>query len=199
MARERKAIKMAFRWRADDVPTLNAGLVVLWFSGDPDLSARKSYIFLIFQGRGIQTHVPLLIRACSKAVILLLLLLLIHCVLCISECFDNLHTKWKEKALYVSFWACMYFTLICVSCTSYCRYSRLHNLFLQNWNSYFQPMLLALFLTFKVDYRGPIISSYSSPVIWPSDIWNVCNTLWAFSSEICFVDRQQLIQTNIFM
>ena len=27
---------MAFRWRADDGPTLNAGLVALWFSGDPD-------------------------------------------------------------------------------------------------------------------------------------------------------------------
>ena len=28
-ARRRNAIKMAFRWRADDVPTLNAGLVTL--------------------------------------------------------------------------------------------------------------------------------------------------------------------------
>ena len=28
-ARQRNAIKMAFRWRADDGPTLNAGLVAL--------------------------------------------------------------------------------------------------------------------------------------------------------------------------
>ena len=27
---------MAFRWRADDGLTLNAGLVALWFSGDLD-------------------------------------------------------------------------------------------------------------------------------------------------------------------
>ena len=27
---------MAFRWRADDGPTLNAGLVALWFLGNPD-------------------------------------------------------------------------------------------------------------------------------------------------------------------
>ena len=29
LARQRNAIKMAFRWRADDGPTLNAGFVVL--------------------------------------------------------------------------------------------------------------------------------------------------------------------------
>ena len=28
-ARQRNAIRMAFRWRADDVPSLNAGLVAL--------------------------------------------------------------------------------------------------------------------------------------------------------------------------
>ena len=33
-ARQRN--KMAFRWRANDGPTLNAGLKALWFSGDPD-------------------------------------------------------------------------------------------------------------------------------------------------------------------
>ena len=27
---------MAIRWRADDGPTLNAGLVALWFPWDPD-------------------------------------------------------------------------------------------------------------------------------------------------------------------
>ena len=38
-ARQRSAIYMAFRWRADDGPTLKAVLVALWFcSGDPDLS-----------------------------------------------------------------------------------------------------------------------------------------------------------------
>ena len=40
---------MAFRWRADDGPTLNVGLVVLRISRDP---AKKFYILVIFQGRG---------------------------------------------------------------------------------------------------------------------------------------------------
>ena len=35
LARQRNAILMAFRWRADDGPTLNAGFVALWFSEDP--------------------------------------------------------------------------------------------------------------------------------------------------------------------
>ena len=35
---------MAFRWRADDGPTFNAGLVVLRISRDP---AKKFYIFVI--------------------------------------------------------------------------------------------------------------------------------------------------------
>ena len=35
-ARQRNAIEMAFRWRVDDGPTLNVGLVALWCSGDPD-------------------------------------------------------------------------------------------------------------------------------------------------------------------
>ena len=30
-ARQRSAIEVAFRWRADGGPTLNAGLVALWF------------------------------------------------------------------------------------------------------------------------------------------------------------------------
>ena len=34
--RQRNAIKMAFCWRVHDGPTLNAGLVASWFSGDPD-------------------------------------------------------------------------------------------------------------------------------------------------------------------
>ena len=39
---------MAFRWRADDGPTLSAGLVV-WIRSS---IAKKSYIFVIFQGGG---------------------------------------------------------------------------------------------------------------------------------------------------
>ena len=39
---------MAFRWRADDGPTLNAGLVAD-FSGDLDSVSKKPYIFVIFQ------------------------------------------------------------------------------------------------------------------------------------------------------
>ena len=35
-ARQRNAIGMAFCWRADGGPTLNAGLVVCGFTGDPD-------------------------------------------------------------------------------------------------------------------------------------------------------------------
>ena len=37
---------MAFRWRADDGPTLNAGLV---FQGLRTSLAKKPYIFVIFQ------------------------------------------------------------------------------------------------------------------------------------------------------
>ena len=36
LARHRNAIPMAFRWRADNGPPLNAGLVALRFLGDPD-------------------------------------------------------------------------------------------------------------------------------------------------------------------
>ena len=35
-ARQRNTIEMAFRWRANGGPTLNAGLVVCDFKGDPD-------------------------------------------------------------------------------------------------------------------------------------------------------------------
>ena len=50
LARQRNAIKMAFRWRADDGPTLNAGLVALWLSGDPD---RGSIVGFFFRGFGL--------------------------------------------------------------------------------------------------------------------------------------------------
>ena len=40
---------MVFHWRADDDPTLNAGLV---FQGFWTSIAKKPYIFVIFQGGG---------------------------------------------------------------------------------------------------------------------------------------------------
>ena len=43
---------MAFHWRADDGPTLNAGLVAAIFQGIRTSIARKPYIFVIFQGGG---------------------------------------------------------------------------------------------------------------------------------------------------
>ena len=45
---------MAFRWRADDGPTLNAGLVGLWWT----IIAKKPYILVIFQGGGSEPPVP---------------------------------------------------------------------------------------------------------------------------------------------
>ena len=57
---QRNAIEMAFCWWADG-PTLNAGLIALWFFQgiwDPDqYNAKKSYIFVIFQG-GSRPPVP---------------------------------------------------------------------------------------------------------------------------------------------
>ena len=41
---------MAFRWHADDGPTLNAGLVAVIFQGIRTFIARKPNIFVIFQG-----------------------------------------------------------------------------------------------------------------------------------------------------
>ena len=35
-AHQRNAIEMAFCWRVDNGPPLNAGLFALWFLGDPD-------------------------------------------------------------------------------------------------------------------------------------------------------------------
>ena len=43
---------MAFRWRADDGPTLNAGLVAVIFAGDPDLHCLKTLYFCDFSGEG---------------------------------------------------------------------------------------------------------------------------------------------------
>ena len=47
---------MAFRWRADDGPTLNAGLVAAIFQGIRTCIAREPYIFVIF--RGVRTPSP---------------------------------------------------------------------------------------------------------------------------------------------
>ena len=46
---------MAFRWRADDGPTLNPGLVAAIFQGIRTCVAGKPYIFVIFQGGGPDT------------------------------------------------------------------------------------------------------------------------------------------------
>ena len=60
-ARQQNAIKMVFRCRDDDGPTLNAGLVGFFFcccflffgfQGIRTSIARKSYTFVIFQGEG---------------------------------------------------------------------------------------------------------------------------------------------------
>ena len=68
-ALQRNAIEMAFRWRADDGPTLNAGLVALWFSGDPGQYYKEALYFVIFRGGGggggPDPLSPLWIRSCS--------------------------------------------------------------------------------------------------------------------------------------
>ena len=48
---------MAFCWRADDGPTLKAGLVACDFKGIQTSIAKKPYIFVIFQG-GSRTPGP---------------------------------------------------------------------------------------------------------------------------------------------
>ena len=48
LARQRNAITMAFRWRADDGPTLNAGRA----AGIRTNFAKKPYIFCDFRGGG---------------------------------------------------------------------------------------------------------------------------------------------------
>ena len=49
---QRNAIEMTFRWRADDGPTLNAGLLgsFVIFQGIRTSIANKPYIFVIFRG-----------------------------------------------------------------------------------------------------------------------------------------------------
>ena len=49
---------MAFRWRADNDPSLNVDLVALSFSGIRTSIAKKPYDFVIFQGGGSRPIVP---------------------------------------------------------------------------------------------------------------------------------------------
>ena len=49
-ARQRNTIEMAFRWRADDGLTLNAGLVALLFFRDPDQNCKETLYFFCFSG-----------------------------------------------------------------------------------------------------------------------------------------------------
>ena len=60
---------MAFRWRADDGPTLNVGLVALWLSGDPDQYCEETLYFRDFSGGGglVPMH-PFWIQACGIAI-----------------------------------------------------------------------------------------------------------------------------------
>ena len=55
---------MEFRWRVDDGPALNAGLVAAIFQGIRTCIARKPYIFVIFQG-GPDPLSPLWICTCK--------------------------------------------------------------------------------------------------------------------------------------
>ena len=52
MARQRNAIGMAFRMRADDDLTLNAGLPLCDFSGDLDQYCKETLYFCDFSGEG---------------------------------------------------------------------------------------------------------------------------------------------------
>ena len=57
------------RWRADDGPTLNAGLVL---HGIRTSIAKKPYIFfLFFQGGGGPDSLPLCNHACFKCILLI--------------------------------------------------------------------------------------------------------------------------------
>ena len=61
---------MAFRWRADDGPTLNAGLVALWYFRGSGPVLLRNPIFLWFsRGAEVGPPVPLWICACSLPLI----------------------------------------------------------------------------------------------------------------------------------
>ena len=64
---------MAFRWHANEWPTLNAGFAAAIFQGTRTRIARKPYIFVIFQGGGgpdldphMQFHDILVLTTCDK-------------------------------------------------------------------------------------------------------------------------------------
>ena len=61
-ARRRNAVYMASRWRADDGPTLNAGLIALWFSGDLDRCCFEALCFFVILQGGPDPLSPLWIR-----------------------------------------------------------------------------------------------------------------------------------------
>ena len=57
LARQQNAIKMAFRWQAGDGLRLNNGCFVI-FQGVRNSSAKKPYIFVTFQGGGLDPLSP---------------------------------------------------------------------------------------------------------------------------------------------
>ena len=63
-ARQRTAIQMAFRWRANDGPLLNAGLVALWFFrvSRPVLLRNTIFLWFFWGGGGPDTLPPVWIR-----------------------------------------------------------------------------------------------------------------------------------------
>ena len=56
---------MAFRWRADDGSTLNAGLVALLFFRGSGQVLLKNTIFLLFFREGLDPMSSLWIHACT--------------------------------------------------------------------------------------------------------------------------------------
>ena len=58
-ARQRNAIEMAYRWRADDGPTLDAGFVALWlFRGSGPVLQRNPIFLWFFRGGGGADFLP---------------------------------------------------------------------------------------------------------------------------------------------
>ena len=53
-----KPFKLRFACCADDGQTLNAGMVALWFSGDPDQYYLGTIYFCDFSGVGVRTPCP---------------------------------------------------------------------------------------------------------------------------------------------
>ena len=58
------ACKTTFSWRADDGPTLNAGLTALWFFRGPGPILLRNPIFCDFSGEGSGPTAPLFICPC---------------------------------------------------------------------------------------------------------------------------------------